>query len=522
MNRRACERSAATVCIIADVRLRDNDQPRGPQFSQTREKLDCRSRKQRWNRAERRPVSWSSALHSGVRVLATLLCAIIGLAFAGCGRDPPRPGRIDPIEIGRLVAAVVPGPDTYFVDAEGKPAGFEYDLLRRLANSLGVSLDLKVVDDHHDALRAGESGAVHIVAIGANGTPPAGSLIAGPAYQSVQPVLVYRIDERAPATWRDVEENTVLTTPDQPVAEFAVDDPRVRQTPVRFTQMPTARRIAETMAAGDARYGILYQHTLAFLRNVYLDIDAAFAIGRARDLRWRMPKSNSALVEHVERFFTAIRKDGSLARLLDRYYGHTQRVNSQAAEAFHDKIRLQLPLYRELFQRAQEATGIEWRLLAAIAYQESQWDPLATSPTNVRGMMMLTEDTSAQFKVTDRLDPAQSIAAGAKLVAQLKRGVPERVPEPDRTWIALSAFNIGMGHLEDARVLAQQLKLNPDSWTDVKKALPLLAKPEYAAVVKRGFARGGQAVIFVENVRAFYDLLKQFEVAHKPAADTPS
>jgi membrane-bound lytic murein transglycosylase F len=457
-----------------------------------------------------------------VRATVVALVAIVGVALASCGRDPPRPGRIDPVEIGRLVAAVVPGPDTYFVDAEGKPSGFEYDLLRRLANSLSVSLDLKVIDDHHEALRAGELGEVHIVAIGANGNPPAGQLVAGPAYQSVQPVLVYRIDDPMPASWRDIEEQAVLTTPDQPIAEFATDDSRMRETLVRFTPMPTPRRIAESMVAGDARYGILYQHTLAFLRNVYLDIDAAFAIGRSRDLRWRMPKSNAALMDRVERYFATIKKDGSLARLIDRYYGHTQRVNAQAAEAFHDKIRMVLPLYRELFQRAQEATGIEWRLLAAIAYQESQWDPLATSPTNVRGMMMLTEDTSARFKVTDRLDPAQSIAAGAQLVAQLKKVVPERIPEPDRTWIALSAFNVGIGHLEDARVLAQQQKLNPDSWTDLKKALPLLAKPEVAAVAKRGFARGGQAVIFVENVRAYYDLLKQFEIAHKPPGDQPS
>jgi membrane-bound lytic murein transglycosylase F len=457
-----------------------------------------------------------------MRAAVVALVAIMGVALAGCGRDPPRPGRIDPVEIGRLVAAVVPGPDTYFVDAEGKPSGFEYDLLRRLANSLSVSLDLKVVDDHHDALRAGELGEVHIVAIGANGNPPAGQLAAGPAYQSVQPVLVYRIDDPIPASWRDIDEQAVLTTPDQPIAEFATDDSRMRETLVRFTPMPTSRRIAESMAAGDARYGILYQHTLAFLRNVYLDIDAAFAIGRARDLRWRMPKTNTARMDRVERYLATIKKDGSLARLLDRYYGHTQRVNAQAADAFHEKIRMVLPLYRELFQRAQEATGIEWRLLAAIAYQESQWDPLATSPTNVRGMMLLTEDTSARFKVTDRLDPAQSIAAGAQLVAQLKKVVPERIPEPDRTWIALSAFNVGIGHLEDARVLAQQQKLNPDSWTDLKKALPLLAKPEVAAVAKRGFARGGQAVIFVENVRAYYDLLKQFEIAHKPVADQPS
>ena len=440
-------------------------------------------------------------------MLATiaLLCTLL----AACGRDPPHPGRIDPVELGRLVAAVVPGPDTYFIDAEGNPAGFEYDLLRRLANSLSVALELRVVDEHQLAIRAAEEGAVHIVAIGTNGMPPAGQLVAGPAYQSVQPMLVYRIDDAVPATWRDLEGQSVLTTPDHPVDEYATH-------PVQFTAVPTARRVAEAMAAGNARYGILYQHTLAFLRNVYLDIDAAFTIGRARELRWRMPKSNLALAERIERYFAEIRRDGSLARLLDRYYGHTQRVNAQAAEAFQERIRSLLPSYRQLFQRAQQATGIEWRLLAAIAYQESQWDPLATSPTNVRGIMMLTEDTSAQFKVTDRLDPAQSIAAGAQLVAQLKRLVPERVPEPDRTWIALAAFNVGPGHVEDARVLAQQQKLNPDSWTDLKKALPLLAKPEIAVTTKRGYARGGQAVIFVENVRAYYDLLKQFEVAHRP------
>jgi membrane-bound lytic murein transglycosylase F len=195
-------------------------------------------------------------------------------------------------------------------------------------------------------------------------------------------------------------------------------------------------------------------------------------------------------------------------------------VDAQAAESFQVRVGRLLPAFREMFQRAQETAGVEWRLLAAIAYQESQWDPLATSPTNVRGMMMLTEDTSAQLKVTDRLDPAQSIAAGAQLVAQLKQQVPERIREPDRTWVALAAFNLGYAHVEDARVLAQQQKLNPDSWTDLKKVLPLLAKPEYAAKTKRGFARGGQAVIFVENVRAYYDILTHLEPPHRPLAAT--
>jgi len=454
------------------------------------------------------------------RWIVFVLALALGPVLTGCGRDPPSPGRIDPVELGRLVAAIDPGPDTYFIDAEGKPAGFEYDLLKHFAKSLSVSLELRIMNEHDDAIRAGEMAKVHVVAIGATGMPPPGPLAAGPPYQSVQPVLIYRLDEPQPLNWREIEDKPVLTTPDQPIAEFAADDPRIRAESIRFTSVPSARKLAETMVAGAAHYGILYRHTLAILRNVYLDIDTAFPIGRARDLRWRSPKSNVALSDRIERYFAQIRKDGTLAQLLDRYYGHTQRVDAQAAEAFQDRIIRLLPAFREMFQSAQQSTGIEWRLLAAIAYQESQWDPLATSPTNVRGMMMLTEDTSAQLKVTDRLDPAQSIAAGAQLVAQLKQLVPERIREPDRTWVALAAFNLGYAHVEDARVLAQQQKLNPDSWTDLKKVLPLLAKPDIAAKAKRGFARGGQAVIFVENVRAYYDILSQLEQPHRPLAAT--
>jgi membrane-bound lytic murein transglycosylase F len=443
----------------------------------------------------------------------------LGLALTGCGRDPPLPGRIDPVELGRLVAAIVPGPDTYFMDAEGKPAGFEYDLLKRFASSLNVSLDLRIISEHDDALRAAELAKVHVVAMGANGIPPPGPLAAGPPYQSVQPVLVYRIDEGQPLNWRDLEEQPVLTTPDQPIAEFAANDSGIREGSIRFTSVPSPRKLAETMVTGAAHYGILYRHTLAFLRNVYLDIDTAFPVGRARELRWRSPKSNVALSDELGRYFAMIKKDGTLARLVDRYYGHTQRVDAQAAEAFQDKIKRLLPAFREMFQGAQQSTGIEWRLLAAIAYQESQWDPWATSPTNVRGMMMLTEDTAAQLKVTDRLDPVQSIPAGAQLVARLKQQVPERIREPDRTWIALAAFNVGLAHVEDARVLAQQQRLNPDSWTDLKKVLPLLAKQEFAAKAKRGFARGGQAVIFVENVRAYHDILAHLEQPHRPMAE---
>ncbi|MBK6337517.1 MAG: transglycosylase SLT domain-containing protein [Betaproteobacteria bacterium] len=174
------------------------------------------------------------------------------------------------------------------------------------------------------------------------------------------------------------------------------------------------------------------------------------------------------------------------------------------AGVFHERMRTLLPDYRPLFRRAQAATGIEWRLLAALAYQESQWDPLATSETGVRGPDAADRGHGASAgRRAIAPGPRQSVEGAARYLAELKRGLPARIQEPDRSWLALAAFNIGLGHLEDARVLAQRQKLNPDLWSDLQETLPLLALPEYYAFAKNGYARGGMPVVFVDRVRAY-------------------
>jgi len=186
------------------------------------------------------------------------------------------------------------------------------------------------------------------------------------------------------------------------------------------------------------------------------------------------------------------------------------------AGVLHERVRTLLPQYRSLFHDAQERTGIEWRLLAAIAYQESQWDPAATSETGVRGFMQITEETAKRLGVRDLLDPAQNVLGAARYLREIKDKLPARIVEPERTWMALAAFNIGLGHLEDARILAQKQKLNPDLWIDVKKVFPLLALPEYFGQAKLGYARGGMPVAFVDRVRAYYDVLLAQEQPHWP------
>jgi membrane-bound lytic murein transglycosylase MltF len=227
---------------------------------------------------------------------------------------------------------------------------------------------------------------------------------------------------------------------------------------------------------------------------------------------WAFPVSgDAALVERAEAFLERIRCDGTLERLVDRYFGHVHRLGAGDLERFFEKMHSVLPHYRRHFVDAQEIHGIDWRLVAALAYQESQWDPLATSYTNVRGMMMLTEDTADRLRVKDRLDARQSILAGARYFAELKEQLPPEVVEPDRTWLAMAAYNLGMGHLNGARFIASLVKRDPNSWYEMKQVLPLLAKPEYYARLKSGAARGGEAVIMTENIRTYYDILRHYE-----------
>ena len=161
-------------------------------------------------------------------------------------------------------------------------------------------------------------------------------------------------------------------------------------------------------------------------------------------------------------------------------------------------------------------SGVDWRLIAAVGYQESHWDAAATSPTGVRGLMMLTEETADRLQIKNRLDARDSIVGGARYFALLREALPPRIPEPDRTFLALCAYNQGLGHLEDARIVAQSSKLNPDKWQDVRQGLTRLEDPATFQTLKHGYARGSEALQFVDSVRNYYDILVRLEPRMAP------
>jgi membrane-bound lytic murein transglycosylase F len=244
------------------------------------------------------------------------------------------------------------------------------------------------------------------------------------------------------------------------------------------------------------------------IQRFYPKLQIAFDISTARQIAWALPKSeDNSLYDAINSFFKQIKQDKTLEQLLERYYGHVGSLDYVDKCKFYHHQQIRLPLYKSYFLNAAKQHGLDWRLLAAVGYQESHWQDSAISPTGVRGIMMLTNDTALQVGIKDRTDPIQSISGGAIYFQQQLKKIPQQIAEPDRTWFALAAYNVGYGHLEDARILTKQQGRNPDKWLDVKQTLPLLSDEYWFMQTKHGYARGDEPVIYVENVRNYYDLL---------------
>lgn len=413
------------------------------------------------------------------------------------------------------------GPNTVFVDGNGKLAGLEHDLANLFVKELGDGYTVKflVVDNITKVIPALLKGKAHLAAADLTITRTRQHLVRfSVPYQSVQQQVVYNIEqENKPEKLQGLIGKRIAVPAGTSYAERLREISR-NEPLLGWQELNNAGtdELLEQVAEGLLDYTIVDDHLLALLQNYYPNLGTGLALGEPEKIAWAFPKTGDPwLYNKANEFFARIQKDGTLRNLVDRYYGHSERLDALDVTTFLQRLRSVLPQYISLFKQAQEITGLDWRLLAAISYRESHWDRFSTSPTNVRGMMMLTEATADSLGVTDRLDAAQSIMGGARYVIKLRGTVPERVQEPDRTWMALAAYNIGYAHVEDARVLAQRLNLNPDSWADIKKTLPLLNKAEYYTKVKYGYANGGAPVIFVESIRTYYKILEKFESRHR-------
>jgi membrane-bound lytic murein transglycosylase F len=323
---------------------------------------------------------------------------------------------------------------------------------------------------------------------------------------------VWRSAEPKPKALGDIAGKRVGVI-EESVADYLVSEPVKITIPIeRLPPGTEVTELLERVAKGTLDYAVVESTRFTLARKFFPQLDIAFALGKPIDYAWLVSTvDKKRILGAAKPFFERIAKDGTLKRLVDRYYGHAARISPGDSVKLLDLIQKQLPTLKGHFEEGEQASGIDWRLVAAIAYQESHWDSAAVSPTGVRGIMMLTEDTAERLQVKNRLDPRDSVVGGARYFALLREQVPTRIPEPDRTFLALAAYNLGVGHMEDARVLAQRAGLNPDKWQDVRQVIGKLTDPESYQSLKHGYARGFEALQFVDNVRNYYDILARME-----------
>jgi membrane-bound lytic murein transglycosylase F len=472
-----------------------------------------RGRLKRWTlvslmRAERRleAVLPDSFKHGKpVKTVGLLLLVLILLRLQGGDSS------VDSLkEDGELVVISRESPITLYQGSEG-PAGPEYDYLKSFAEFLGVELRFEMRDNDQDVLSAIAEDEGHIAAAAMTLYPPleAEGFIFGPGYQEVDIQVVCRRNHgKRPGSVEELSELELGVVADS-IYESILFELQEEYSDLSWESVEDAnvddllrlvwRKKIDCTIANSSEVNIK--------RRFYPELQIAFTLEENQELAWNLSPEWEVLSDSIDQWLTTIEDDGTLLVLRDRHY-NAEEFDYVDIRTFIRRMKSRLPLLLPLFEKAAEKYGLPWTLLAAQAYQESHWDRRARSSTGVRGMMMLTLTTAKEMGVKSRLNAAQSIMGGAKYLSRLEAGMPDSVQGEDRWWYALAAYNVGMGHLRDARSLADDLDLNPNSWLDLRNVLPLLSQKKYYRDLKYGYARGTEPVNYVRQVRNYQNILR--------------
>jgi membrane-bound lytic murein transglycosylase F len=416
---------------------------------------------------------------------------------------------------GSLIMLTVNGASTYYLGPEGE-TGFEYELALDFADYLGVPLEVITVSTVADLIPALRSGKGDFIAANLTRIPERqGELRFGPVYEEVRQVVVYRRGSTRPFSIEDMVDGR-LALLEGTAYRTALSG---HESGIEWEVMANAsiEDVFEAISNEEIDYTIIDSNILQLNRRFFPAIRQAFELGEPQPLAWATRRSHDdSLAQRMREHFARIEENGRLTEVRQRHYDHVESYEPVGTFTFMRQMRERLPPLRPLFEQAAEDHDLDWRLLAAVGYQESHWNPDAVSRTGVRGVMMLTRRTARQLGIEDRRDPAQSIEGGARYLRSMIDRVPERIDYPDRLWLGLAAYNVGYGHLEDARRLTQSLGGDPDRWLDVRDHLPLLTQERYYSQTRFGYARGYEPVHFVENIRTFYEILLWMEGREHP------
>ncbi|MEE9652608.1 membrane-bound lytic murein transglycosylase MltF [Kluyvera ascorbata] len=437
-----------------------------------------------------------------IGLVTLLLAAALWPSIPWFGKPENRIAAIK--ERGELRVSTVQSPLTY-TTVNDKDYGLDYELAQQFADYLGVKLKVTVRQNISQLFDDLDHGDADMLAAGlVYNSERIKSYQAGPTYYSVSQQLVYRVGSTRPKNLSNVTADQLTIAPGQVVISDLQNLQAQKYLDLSWT-VDEKRSSADLMQAvidGKLDYTIADSVAIGLFQRVHPELAVALDVTDEQPVTWfSLQDDDNTLSAAMLDFFNNINEDGTLARLEEKYLGHGDDFDYVDTRSFLRAVDSVLPDLQPLFEKY--ASEIDWKLLAAISYQESHWDPLATSPTGVRGLMMLTKNTAQSLGLSDRTDAEQSISGGMRYLQDMMSKVPDSVPQDEKIWFALAAYNMGYAHMLDARALTAKQKGNPDSWADVKQRLPLLSQKPWYSKLTYGYARGHEAYAYVENIRKY-------------------
>lgn len=413
------------------------------------------------------------------------------------------------ISRGELRISAVSSPLIY-INEQHQLRGFDYELAQGFATYLGVKLKIIIrptIEQIFDDLDNNDAD-VAMAGLLYN-KERLDTMKAGPSYLNVTQQLVYRKGKTRPKTFNDLKGKLVViagSTHASTLKALSAQYPKLKW---EESNDYTPSQLLEMVAEGEIDYTLEDSIAVSLQQRIHPKVAVAFDLRDDHAITWYMSRQHdNSLDAALLDFFNTSNQNDSLARLTEKHFSHVESFDYFDTITFISAINNKLPDYQHLFEKyAETVDTVDWKLLAAIAWQESHWDPLATSPTGVRGIMMLTKPTAATMGIEDRLDPEGSIKGGAAYLSYIMKRLPDSIAEDDRIWFTLAAYNMGYGHMLDVRKLTKKLGGDPDRWLDVKANLPLLTQPKYYSQLTYGYARGHEAYRYVENIRRYHQSL---------------
>lgn len=438
-----------------------------------------------------------------IGVVTLLLAAALWPSLPWMGKPENRIAGI--IARGELRVSTINSPLTYAA-INNKDYGLDYELAKRFADYLGVKLKVTVRQNISQLFDDLDAGKTDMLAAGlVYNTERVKNYQAGPTYYSVSQQLVYRVGGNRPRTLAGINAEQLAIAPGHVALNDlqALKESKYPDLNWRVDEKRGTTALMQAVIDGTLEYTVADSVAVSLFQRVHPELAVALDISDEQPVTWFSEKSeDNSLSAAMLDFFNSMNEDGTLARLEEKYLGHGNDFDYVDTRTFLRAVQNTLPDLKPLFEKY--ARQIDWRLLAAIAWQESHWDPQATSPTGVRGMMMLTRNTAQSLGLTDRTDAEQSLDGGMRYLQDMMAKVPEAIPKEERIWFALAAYNMGYAHMLDAMALTKKQKGNPNSWSDVKQRLPLLSQKPYYSRLKYGYARGHEAYAYVENIRKYH------------------